>query len=201
MRSTMLEPWQSQYLLDTATASIASCLAGRPAQAPAVDQLPAALGREAASFVTLTIEGHLRGCCGTLEARRALALDVWHNARTSAFSDPRFQPLTPQEWDRTDLEISILSELVPLARGSEAELLGQLEPGRHGLVIEWQGARATFLPKVWQQLPAPRDFLQQLKLKAGWPRDFRAEEISAWRYETLVIERSGRTPGQGPAAS
>jgi AMMECR1 domain-containing protein len=85
MRFTMLEPWQSQYLLDTATTSIASRLAGRPTQAPAPDQLPAALGREAASFVTLTIEGRLRGCCGTLEARRALALDVWHNARYEDF--------------------------------------------------------------------------------------------------------------------
>lgn len=196
----MLEPQQSQYLLDTATASIAARLAGRPAQAPALEQLPAALRREAASFVTLTIEGRLRGCCGMLEARRALALDVWHNARSSAFADPRFFPLTPEEWDRTDLEISVLSELVPLASGSEAVLLEQLEPGRHGLVIEWQGARATFLPKVWEQLPAPREFLQQLKLKAGWPRDFWVEGIAAWRYETLVIERSGHAPGQGSPA-
>ena len=197
----MLEPWQSKYLLDTAAASIDSRLAGLPSEAPAPDQLPAALRHEAATFVTLTIEGRLRGCCGMLEARRALALDVWHNARTSAFSDPRFLPLTPGEWDRTDLEISILSELVPLASGSEAALLEQLEPGRHGLVIEWQRTRATFLPKVWEQLPAPRDFLQLLKLKAGWPRDVWDDEILAWRYETLVIERSGRTPGQGSAAS
>jgi AmmeMemoRadiSam system protein A len=196
----MLEPRQSEYLLDTATTSIASRLAGLPSQPPAAEQLPDALRREAASFVTLTIEGRLRGCCGMLEARRALALDVWHNARSSAFADPRFSPLTPQEWDRTDLEISILSELVPLASGSEAALLEQLEPGRHGLVIEWRGARATFLPKVWEQLPAPRDFLQQLKLKAGWPRDFWVEGIGAWRYETLVIERSGRAPGQGSPA-
>ncbi|HSQ69864.1 MAG TPA: AmmeMemoRadiSam system protein A [Steroidobacteraceae bacterium] len=197
----MLEPSHSQYLLDTATTSITSHLAGMPSQAPAPDQLPAALRREAASFVTLTIEGRLRGCCGTLEARRALALDVWHNARTSAFSDPRFLPLTPQEWDRTDLEISILSELVPLHSGSEAALLGQLEPGRHGLVIEWQGARATFLPSVWEQLPAPMDFLRHLKLKAGWPPDFWVGEISAWSYETLVIERSGRSRRQEPGAS
>jgi AMMECR1 domain-containing protein len=88
-----------------------------------------------------------------------------------------------------EIEISVLSPLEQVAAGSEQELLEQLVPGEHGLLIAWRGMRATFLPKVWEQLPDPREFLRRLKLKAGWPADFWAEDVAAWRYGSEQIPR------------
>ncbi len=81
----------------------------------------------------------------------------------------------------------MLSVLEPVAAGSERELLGQLEPGRHGLVLALGPRRATFLPAVWTSLPDPGRFLGELKAKAGLPRDFWSPAMEAWRYTTRSI--------------
>ena len=195
-RSTRLEPGSRSLLLETAAAAIESQLERRVAAGPDEAALPAELRERRASFVTLTVGGELRGCCGTLEARRALATDVWHNARASAFRDPRFQPLEAREWRRVDLEVSVLSPLERVVVQSEAELLEMLVPGEDGLVIAWRGSRATFLPKVWEQLQDPAEFLGHLKRKAGWAPEFWAEDVEVWRYFTEVIAGERRTrPG------
>lgn len=139
--------------------------------------------RRRSSFVTLRIRGELRGCCGSMDAPRPLAEDVWRNAWASAFGDPRFPPLTGQEWPNTHLHISVLRPLEPLTAPTEDALLSELRPGVDGLVLELGAARATFLPSVWKQLPDPRLFVQHLKEKAGWPPDFWSAQIRAWRYE------------------
>lgn len=171
-------------LLRTAAAAIEARLAGTAPMEPAIPALPAELQAERASFVTLTIGGELRGCCGTIEPRRALALDVWRNAQVSAFDDPRFPPLGAREWAQVELEIAVLSPLERLEAPGEEQLLRALEPGQDGLVISWRGRRATFLPKVWQHLPESREFLRHLKSKAGWPADFWAADVEVWRYRT-----------------
>jgi len=190
-RSTRLEPRSRALLLQTAADAIESQLERRPASGPADVALPAELLELRASFVTLTIGSELRGCCGSLEARRPLATDVWHNARASAFGDPRFPPLGASEWARADLEVSVLSPLERVAVRSEAELLARLVPGEDGLLIAWRGSRATFLPKVWEQLRDPVDFLRHLKHKAGWRTDFWADDVEVWRYHT----ESAAAPG------
>jgi len=190
-RSTRLEPRSRALLLRTAADAIESQLERRAAAGPAEAGLPAELRELRASFVTLTLGGELRGCCGTLEARRALATDVWHNARASAFGDPRFRPLEAWEWGRVDLEVSVLSPLERVAVRSEAELLAELQPGEDGLVIAWRGSRATFLPKVWEQLRDPLEFLGHLKRKAGWAPDFWAEDVEVWRYFTESVAAPG----------
>jgi AmmeMemoRadiSam system protein A len=174
-------------LLKTAVAAIESRLTGRRAVPPGLEGLPAELQEPGASFVTLTIGRELRGCCGTLEAGRPLAQDVWRNSEASAFHDPRFAPLELHEWRRARLEVAVLSPREPVAARSEAELIAQLVPGRHGLVLSWRGRRATFLPKVWQQLAEPREFVRHLKEKAGWHAEFWAADLETWRYETEVM--------------
>jgi len=54
-------------------------------------------------------------------------------------------------------------------------------------VLAWQGMRATFLPKVWEQVDSPQEFLRRLKRKAGWSDDFWAVDIEVWRYETEIV--------------
>jgi AmmeMemoRadiSam system protein A len=182
-----LEPDQQRAVLLTAATSIEARL-GLVAAAPPEDtELHGALGEPRASFVTLTIEGQLRGCCGTLEPARPLLLDVWSNAQASAFRDPRFAPLTLREWQWSSLEVSLLTPSERVAVASEQQLLVELVPGRDGLVLEWRGMRATFLPKVWEQVAGPRDFLRRLKQKAGLDADFWAADVQVWRYETEVM--------------
>lgn len=142
-----------------------------------------ALGSLGATFVTLTQDGHLRGCIGSLEARRPLDLDVRANARAAAFGDPRFAPMRPAELDRTRVEVSLLTPSVPMSFLDQTDALAQLRPGIDGVTLEWDGKRGTFLPQVWENLHDPQLFLNLLKQKAGLPAEFWAPDIKLYRYE------------------
>jgi AmmeMemoRadiSam system protein A len=135
-----------------------------------------------ACFVTLTQKGRLRGCIGSIQARRPLAQDVQANAVAAALCDPRFPPLVAQELEHTQIEVSLLSPMQALTFTNEADAVAQLRPGVDGLVFEFAHYRSTFLPQVWEQLPDPREFMAQLKNKAGLPRQFWAEGVRLYRY-------------------
>lgn len=182
-----LDPSDQRAVLLTAATAIEARLGLVAAAPPEEAALRGALGDARASFVTLTIDGQLRGCCGTLEPARPLLLDVWSNAQASAFRDPRFAPLTAREWQWSSMEVSLLTPCEAVAIASEQQLLVELVPGRDGLVLEWRGMRATFLPKVWEHVAGPRDFLRRLKQKAGLDADFWAADVQVWRYETEVM--------------
>ncbi len=139
-------------------------------------------GEHGASFVTLTLDGRLRGCIGTLRAHRPLLDDVRANARAAAFRDPRFPPLAANELDRVDIEVSVLTPPEPMAFTDEADLLAQLVPHVDGVVFEASERRATFLPQVWRHLPEPADFLAALKRKAGVASDFWDADVRVSRY-------------------
>lgn len=143
-----------------------------------------------ASFVTLTRNGRLRGCIGTLQAYRPLADDVRANARAAAFGDPRFPALTAAELRGLGVEVSVLSAPEPLTATSPQEALEQVRPGIDGLVLEHGRHRGTFLPQVWEQVPEPSAFLQQLQRKAGmpagpWPRGTHLSRytVTSWSEE------------------
>jgi len=135
-----------------------------------------------ATFVTLTKDGQLRGCIGSLEAARPLATDVAQNALGAAFRDPRFPRLAADEWPRCRIEVSLLSASQRLEFADEAELLAQLEPGVDGVILEADNRRATFLPQVWESLPDKRAFLAELVKKAGLPADTRLGRCKVSRY-------------------
>lgn len=149
------------------------------------DDLPRVLRDPAATFTTLHIEDQLRGCCGTLEAVRPLAEDVVRSAFRAAFRDPRFDPVDTHELDVLRLEVSVLSPLEPLPVLNEDDLLNTLTPGIDGLVIVADGARATFLPKVWDILPDPKQFLAALKAKCGLVADYWSDQLEFQRYHTI----------------
>ena len=140
------------------------------------------LAQTAATFVTLTQKGQLRGCIGSLQAHRPLAKDVAENAVAAAFQDPRFAPLRREELAGTRVEVSLLDAPQSMQFADEADALAQLQPGVDGLILTLGPRHATFLPQVWEQLPAPRDFLAHLKLKAGLPADFWDGRIRLARY-------------------
>ncbi|MSR14160.1 MAG: AmmeMemoRadiSam system protein B [Gammaproteobacteria bacterium] len=140
------------------------------------------LNAPGATFVTLTLAGQLRGCIGSLVARRALGTDVADNAAAAAFRDPRFAPLSVAEYGRIAVEVSELSPSEAITYSDEGDALSQLRPHIDGVILECGSQRATFLPQVWQQLPDPMAFLSQLKLKAGLRSDFWSSEIGLSRY-------------------
>ena len=129
------------------------------------------LAERRATFVTLTLNGQLRGCIGSILPRRALIDDVIENARAAAFKDPRFPPLSPEEFPRIAIEVSLLTPPRPLPYADAADLRRKLRPGVDGVVIRFDGRRATFLPGVWEQLPGFDKFFEHLCLKAGLPAD------------------------------
>lgn len=154
---------------------------GRPlAVNPAV--YPAILAANGAVFVTLNKDGELRGCIGSLEARRPLVEDVAQHAWDAAFNDPRFPPVTAAELDSLDMHISLLVPPEPFPVRDEADLVSHLRSGIDGIILEEGSRRATFLPSVWSQLPDPRDFLTHLKRKGGWPAGYWSPRIKVWRY-------------------
>lgn len=165
-------------LLQLARAAIGERL-GQPAPAVAThDQLH----QPGATFVTLTQQGQLRGCIGSLEAHRPLAQDVRENALAAAFRDPRFRPLALEEFAFTSVEVSLLAPPAPMAFRDEADFMAQLRPGEDGIVFEYGHHRSTFLPQVWESLSDPLLFMQQLKRKAGLPPNFWAAEVTVSRY-------------------
>lgn len=140
------------------------------------------LQKPGASFVTITEDGRLRGCLGTLEARRSLLEDVRGNAAAVASRDRRFEPLQAEDLDRVRIEVTVLSPMEDLPADSEADALSQLRPGIDGVVFECDGHRSTYLPQVWHTLPDPQAFMASLKAKAGFPTSFWSDDVQLRRY-------------------
>jgi len=137
-----------------------------------------------ASFVTLQKHGELRGCIGHLEAVQPVVVDVAENAFAAAFRDPRFSPLTADEWPEVDLHLSLLTRPEPVEFTDETDLIQQLRPGEDGLILQDGPNRGTFLPSVWESLPDPADFLTHLKHKAGLAANHWSPHLEIYRYTT-----------------
>lgn len=193
-----LAPAAHEYLLALAVSAIRTGLEVVRPTPPKLDDCPAEVTIHRACFVTLTVGPvRLRGCCGTLEARRPLAAEVWHNALASAFADPRFDPLEAAELVDLHVSISVLGPLELVQASSEAQLLDAVVPGRDGLLLTWRQHRATFLPAVWESLPDRRDFLRELKCKAGLPAGFWAPDVVVHRYSTDTVKGFARDYPRG----
>lgn len=142
-----------------------------------------ALAQRGAVFVTLTRNGELRGCIGSLEAWRPLYQDISANAIAAAFRDPRFPPLSVEELAVIRVEVSLLTPAQPMSFTSEADAVAQLRPLIDGVILEYGKHRGTFLPQVWESLPEAQQFMAQLKRKAGLPPNFWSNELKLSRYQ------------------
>ncbi|BDD89072.1 AmmeMemoRadiSam system protein A [Desulfofustis limnaeus] len=138
------------------------------------------LRQRCGTFVTLKRGGQLRGCIGNLEPAGTIVDAVRRNAVSAAFQDYRFAPLTAEEFPQVEVEISILTPAQKLSYNDGDDLAARLHPGIDGVIMQLGSARATFLPQVWEQLPEPAQFLEQLCRKAGIAP-------SAWRHQRPEI--------------
>ncbi|GMR19615.1 MAG: hypothetical protein BMS9Abin36_0210 [Gammaproteobacteria bacterium] len=181
-----LDEYDKALLKTLARESIQQGLLGKKL-AIDVTRYSSALQVQGASFVTLQHNGQLRGCIGTLEPYQFLVEDVVEHAFAAAFRDPRFPPLTIEEFSVLEISISVLSRPEPITFSDESDLIQQLQSGIDGLILTDQGQRGTFLPSVWESIPDPGSFLKQLKLKAGLPMDYWSDTLSVSRYTTETI--------------
>ena len=180
-------PGERRALLDVARASIEHGIHhGRSLRVdPAA--YPEALREVRATFVSLHREGRLRGCVGSLDAQQPLVADVAESAWGAAFRDPRFERLRAGELPGLEVSISVLGALEALRVASEDELVAKLRPGVDGLLLREGRLRGTLLPAVWQHVPDARDFVREVKRKAGLPEHHWSEALEVLRYEVEWI--------------
>lgn len=138
--------------------------------------------RKTATFVTLKIGGHLRGCIGSLAPEEPLYLSVHGNAVNAALRDPRFRPVCAEEVDRIEIDVSILSPI------RDIKSLDEFEVGRHGIILEKGGHRAVYLPQVAvEQGWGVEETLSSLSMKAGLGPEAWREGARFKVFESVVL--------------
>lgn len=185
---------QQDALVGLAVDSLRHGLVHDRAPELSLDGIAPEIAAPRATFVTLERNGRLRGCIGSLMPSRPLAADIIGNAFRAGFRDPRFPPLSRGEGHDLMLSISVLTPMEALRFTGESDLLQQIAPGLHGLVIADGDRRSVFLPQVWEQLPEPRDFLDRLRQKAGLPPGYWSDALEAWRFEVNKVPGTGMAP-------
>jgi len=180
---------EGRYLLSLARKTIEQKIFGSEAEVEDVSPDSNKLFERRGTFVTLTIEGGLRGCIGNIIPQESLIEGVKANAVSAAFRDPRFKPLSKKEWKKVKIEISILTDPRPLDYSDKDDLLEKLRPGIDGVIIKKDYHQSTFLPQVWEQLPDKKEFLNHLCLKAGLDGDeWKKERLEVLTYQVQAFE-------------
>ncbi len=172
---------EGKILLDIARQAIEDHLKGIQSPALELEGLSPELKENGACFVTLTIDGVLRGCVGSIEESQPLVKDVRERAIGAAFQDPRFPGLQLEEYPNLKIEVSRLTSPEKLDYSTPEDLVNKLRPGIDGVILRQRFRRATFLPQVWDQLPDPELFLGRLCQKMGL-------DALAWKKQHLEVE-------------
>ncbi len=175
----MTSDYDRALLLRLAREAISAHVGVAPAHVPG---MAGVLTQPGGAFVTLHNHGDLRGCIGHIEPTEPLGKVVTRCAVAACSSDPRFPPITPNELDQIDIEISLLGPLEPIAGPQDIEV------GRHGLVVESGWQRGLLLPQVATEWSWNAEaFLAQTCHKAGLPRDAWKHGVKLWRFEAEVF--------------
>ena len=181
----LLNQSERQTLLRFARHTIAAHLTRR-----ALPDLAAAggLDRLSGAFVTLQAEQKLRGCIGYLEADRHLVDVVRRCAISAATDDPRFPPVTAEEFAGVELEISVLGPIEPVTDVSTIVI------GRHGLLVQHDHRRGLLLPQVATEWAWNREtFLAQTCVKAGLPTNAWQHGAEIFAFEAEVFGEAEKT--------
>jgi AmmeMemoRadiSam system protein A len=170
-----------EELLKLARETLESLLKGKEVKIS--DSIKKKYSDRGACFVTLTLNGELRGCIGSLEAHQELWKDVHDNSINAGFNDPRFNPITLNELKDIKIEVSVLSK--PQTLGIGKDVYEKID-NKMGIILKKGWNSATFLPQVWEQIPSKKEFLEHLSRKAGLSKDDWKEcEISFYKVESV----------------
>jgi len=182
-KNSYIENFYSTYVTEVAKSAIKSALEGKEYKPEAI---PTVLTQYGASFVTLKLNGTLRGCIGSIFPTKPLILDIIDNAKNAAFNDSRFEPVTVRELPYMEMTVSILSSIERITFKDERDLQCKIYP--YGIIIADKNYRAVYLPEVWEQLPNREIFLNSLKEKAGLPAEYFSKTIEAYKFTTTGIK-------------
>ena len=176
----------SDFMLEICRDSIKAGLDNQ--QIAITSKIPPVFNQLGACFVTLNINGRLRGCIGSIVAHQPLIIDLAQHAYDSAFRDNRFSPLTKEEYEKIDISISLLSPPTKMQFANEQDLLNKITPYEDGIIIRDGNHQAVYLPSVWEQIPNKVDFLNNLKIKAGLAPNHFSSTFEAFKYSTVYIK-------------
>jgi AmmeMemoRadiSam system protein A len=184
---------EKKILLDVARRALS--LAAESGESLAEESLPPDEGvmQPGGAFVTLRVRGRLRGCIGRLASGIPLIHVVAYCAGAAALEDPRFQPVRAEEVPEIDIELSILSapeDIVP----------GQIEPGRHGLIVSREGQRGLLLPQVATEFRWTAErFLEETCVKGGLePTAWKDASARIWAFTADVFSESSLEEAKSP---
>lgn len=180
---------KKKVLLDLARESIAEKLTGKKIiDKEALLAKYSWLKEKGAAFVTLNENRMLRGCIGSIIAHQALVDDIISNAKSAAFADPRFPSLRADEFDKIEIEISLLTPPKEMPYIDKADLKNKIRPGIDGIILRLGNYQATYLPSVWEQLPDFEAFFATLCQKAGLAGNCLDAHPVIYTYEAQKIE-------------
>ena len=183
-RHDRLTDHDREMLLQLAREALSNGVQGNPLPLLDLGELPDQLTELGATFVTLTMDNELRGCIGSLEAKRPLAEDVRVHAVAAAMEDYRFPPVNEREVDKISIEISKLTSPQLIQTQDAEDLISQIRPGMDGVILKRGIRRATFLPQVWSKVPEVERFLEMLCRKMGSPSDcWREKDVQVFTYQ------------------
>ncbi|MFH1641344.1 MAG: AmmeMemoRadiSam system protein B [Nanoarchaeota archaeon] len=190
-KEEILTKAEQEYLLATARRTLTEYLNTGKIENTDAAQFSSALKKVQGCFTTLNKDHYLRGCIGHILPQEELYKCVIDNAVNAAVHDPRFNPVTYEELEDIDIEISVLSVPQKLDFDSGDDLLNQLQPGIDGVVIQ-QGARqSTYLPQVWDNFRSKEEFLSSLCKKGGMAIDcWDNLSTQVYTYHAFVFSES-----------
>ena len=117
-----------------------------------------------------------------------MIVDLISNAYNASITDSRFSVINKEEIPELELTVTLLSPLEKLSFSDEEDLLNQLDPKVHGLIISDQDKRSIFLPEVWNDYPNKSLFLNQLKVKGGLLPNHWSNTLQAWRFTVCFLK-------------
>ena len=175
-----------ENILNIVSAALQAAASGKHYE-PSRDDYPDVMFDKGAAFITLSLNGELRGCIGSLLPHRAIAIDLAENSYAAAREDSRFVPLTPDELKKIGYSISLLSGYEPVSFVDEEDLLTKISAGTDGLVLRDGDRQGLFLPSVWKQFPDKKEFLNNLKIKAGLSPSYWSAKVKIVKFRTVEI--------------
>ena len=180
----MLSVEMKEYLLGLARTAIESKLIGENLIPSKADF--SILDKKQGAFVTLNKDGNLRGCIGYVLPYKPLYNTIIDVAKAAAFEDPRFPRLSINELDECEIEISIISEMIPISS------IDEIEVGRDGLLLKNGFYSGLLLPQVaveweWDKI----EFLEQTSRKAGLNKNaWKEKESQLYRFTAEVFREN-----------
>lgn len=177
--------WSEQeQLLGLAREQLAASVAGDGLIDIYPPELSERILRDDTAFVTLTVDGALRGCMiDQFETHEPLVVNVLRNVELAVGADDRFPSVTPEEINDVRIKVSIVYDITALTFSDGSDLLAKLTPDVDGVILGVEGELGAYLPYVWGIFPDAETFLNQLCIKAGWAPD-------RWRTEPYPSVRT-----------